>query len=472
MPQDNKFFESQEFKDKLQIYEDARKKGESVYLESDDLVNIAEYYHLSDSVEKSIEAVEYAMQLFPTATAPLVFRARIAFMFELDVNKAKHYVDMIEDTTDLDYYYIKAEIMLVENHQKEAAEYLQGVYEQLDEELQADFVIDVAALYVDYGMFNEAKRWLDLSDEYEEEDYQELKGQIAFGLGKYEESEQVFNGLLDRDAFSVSYWNQLATAQYMREDAAASLQSSEFALAIDPLDDEALLNKANCLYALGNYEEALNYYLRYTDLVPDNDACELYAGMSLYNLGRIEEGVEHLKEAENLANPYTENLHIIYMELAYYLSVLGRYDEAMKYLKLAEELREVNAEELTALKGSILMRKGETEEGLALFNKAIEVSGHSPAIILRVAIYIFDVGIFSLAYQVLHTLLDHAADDWNDGWAYLAFCCKYLEKEDEYLCALANACERNPIEAKAILGNFFPEELNASEYVEYAKQHS
>lgn len=472
MPQDNKFFNSQEFKEMLHVYEEAQRKGESVYMECDDLVNIAEYYNLSGSFDESIKAVEYAMQLFPSATAPLVFRARIAFMIEKDIDKAKHYVDMIEDTTDLDYYYIKAEILLVENRLEEAEAYLHDVYEQLDDELRADFVIDVTALYVDYSLFNQAQRWLDLSDEYDDEDYQELRGQIAFGHGDYEESEQMFNELLDKDAFNITYWNQLASAQYMRDDTTASMQSSEFALAINPNDNDALLNKANCLFALGNFQEALDYYHRFNYICPDSEVGELYEGMTLFNLGRVEEGVEHLKTAEDLSLDNYDYLHIIYTELAYYLSVLGKYDEALEYLEEATHLEEANPQELVALKGSILLQSGHEDEGLELFHKAIEASGHSPVIILRVATYIFEAGYIPLAYQVFHSLLDHATDDWCDGWSYLAYCCKSLHKDEEYLQVLATACERNPVEAKTILGNLFPEGLNTSEYVEYAKQHS
>lgn len=473
MPQDNRFFNSQEFKEMLHIYEEAQRNGESVYMDCDDLVSVAEYYNLFGTLDQSVKAVEYAMQLFPSATAPLVFRARIAFMIEKDIDKAKRYVDMIEDITDLDYYYIKAEILLVENHLEDAEAYLHDVYGRLDDEQRADFVIDVAALYVDYSLFNQAQRWLDLSEEYDDEDYQELRGQIAFGHGDYEESEQMFNQLLDKDAFNITYWNQLASAQYMRDDTTASMQSSEFALAINPYDYDALLNKANCLFALGNFQEALEYYRRFNYISPDSEVGELYEGMTLFNLGRVEEGVEHLKTAEELSlHDNDEYLHLIYTELAYYLSVLGKYDEALEYLEGATLYEGGNPQELVALKGSILLLSGNENEGLELFHKAIEASGHSPVIIFRVATYIFEAGYIPLAYQVLHSLLDHASDDWCDGWSYLAYCCKSMHKHEEYLQALTTACERNPVEVKIILGNLFPEGLNTSEYVEYAKQHS
>ena len=54
----------------------------------------------------------------------------------------------------------------------------------------------------------------------------------------------------------------------MNEDYQNSVQSSEYAIAIDPDDAEGLLSKANALYRLNNYEQALEYYERYTSKYP------------------------------------------------------------------------------------------------------------------------------------------------------------------------------------------------------------
>lgn len=39
-----------------------------------------------------------------------------------------------------------------------------------------------------------------------------------------------------------------------------SITSSEFSIAINPDDEEAILNKANGLFFLGNVDEAMKYY--------------------------------------------------------------------------------------------------------------------------------------------------------------------------------------------------------------------
>ena len=71
------YFSSKEFLDNVRIYEEARKAGHSVYLEPDVLTDIAEYYHQKGKQEDAQQALDTAVEMFPGAIAPLVFRARM-----------------------------------------------------------------------------------------------------------------------------------------------------------------------------------------------------------------------------------------------------------------------------------------------------------------------------------------------------------------------------------------------------------
>ena len=96
------------------------------------------------------------------------------------------------------------------------------------------------------------------------DDFKELMARTLFGLGKYDDSERLFNELIDHDPFQKRYWNALASTQFMKEDYSASVTSSEYAIAIDPDDPDAVVSKANGLYRLENYEQALTYFERYS----------------------------------------------------------------------------------------------------------------------------------------------------------------------------------------------------------------
>ena len=212
----DKHFNSAEFQDILKKYEDSQRLHKNVYLESDELTDIAEFYYKNGNNSRAVEVLDYAIALHPGASLPLVFRARTALLDENNAEKAKFYARQITDQLDLDCIYLKAEIMISEGKEDNADKYLHECMPKIDEDDVPDYVLDVSTLYMDYNLTDKASEWLDMSDEPELADYRELKGRIAFGEGKYEESERIFESLLDEDPYSTNLWNNLASTQYMR----------------------------------------------------------------------------------------------------------------------------------------------------------------------------------------------------------------------------------------------------------------
>lgn len=468
MPLHDQYYDSKEFKEILRKYEDARKNGESIYLEPEELTDIAEYYHILGNVNHAINVIDEAISMFPGAVSPLSFRARIALLKENNPQKADEYAELIEDKSDLEYFYIKAEIMLVENKKEEADDYLEEQYKDLDNEDQADFVIDVATLFADYEMMDKAQKWLMRSDETDAPDYQELQGRIALARGNYEESERIFNTLLDRDPYSSPYWNHLASTQLMRNNVRDSIQSSEFSIAINPNDEEAILNKANGLLSLGNYEEAYKYFKRYSELCPNEENGQLLQGIAALNLGQLSKGIKHLKKAEKMMKPYSPYRYEIYQELAFSLSRKGELEEALDYANKLYQLEgDFDKNEILVLRGHLFMENGQKKEAQECFSKAINESNGAPKVFLRIAISTYDNGYYQSAYHMLKTLREVTDADYNEGYSYMALCCQALGLLDEFLENVKTACEVNPQEARIVLGELFPSELEPQDYYQY-----
>jgi tetratricopeptide (TPR) repeat protein len=470
MANDN-YFNSKQFKDNLSKYEDSRTKGEFAYMDADELNDIAEYFYNNGKIDESIEAIDYAISLFPGATGPLVFRSRIALIVNNDPQKAESFAEQIADKSDLDYFYIKAEIMIFCGQVEESDKYLTEKFNEIDEDEQEDFIIDVSTMYADYDRMDMAQKWLQSSQDKESADYQELQGRIAMQEGNYKESNRIFNELLDKDPFSSPYWNQLASSQYMSNEIKDSITSSEFSIAINPNDDEAILNKANGLFFLGNIDEAMKYYQKLSQLKPNDETGELFQGITLIKLNRLQEAVIHLQKAEVLAEnqpqSQPQSLLEIYQTLAYTLSSLGKPELAISYIDKATSIQNANEDELTVLRGHIFLEQENFKAARKFFKKALRHSMSSPQIILRIAISMFDNGYINQAYEMLKTLLDIVNEAWTDGYSYFAACCLELGKDEEYADALRKACDKNPSEVKSVLGDELPPDLNTSEYFDY-----
>ena len=78
----NNYYDSKEFTEALDKYEKAMESDEPIYLDCDQLADIAEYYHWMGYPAKALAAADYALSLFEGATAPLVLKARMALLNE------------------------------------------------------------------------------------------------------------------------------------------------------------------------------------------------------------------------------------------------------------------------------------------------------------------------------------------------------------------------------------------------------
>ena len=91
-----------ELLDNIRKYEDAKARGESLYLDVDSLIDIAEHYYSEKHLAKALEVIDYAIDLFPGSTLPLCFKARQA-LNEKNIEKAEAYAAQVEDRTDIEY---------------------------------------------------------------------------------------------------------------------------------------------------------------------------------------------------------------------------------------------------------------------------------------------------------------------------------------------------------------------------------
>ena len=463
------FFNSNEFKKQLQLYE--QDGAEKATLDSEILTDIADYYRSQGQMDKALQAVDYALTLYPGATAPLIFKARAALADD-DVQRADGYLESIDDKTDLDYLYMKAELMICRRQEDEADAYLEARLEEIDAAERPDYVLDVATLFGDYDLMELADKWLSRSDETDLNDYMELRGRILMAKGEVEAAQKLFEELVERNPFSAVYWNLLACTQYLQQRYDDTIASCEYAIAIDPRNEESLVNKANSLSMLGNYEEALVYYERYAKITRAHDLAEMYCGITLSYLGRYAECIPLLQNA--LAHSAYDSPHLseIYHELVLALMKEHRTDEALQYVEEAEaDPRTMDPNELKVLHGHVLLSEGQVAAAQRLMGEAYMDSGMSAVIVRRIAVSLYENGYTKMAFDMLSALLDDLDERNIEGYSYLAACAYELDRKDDFLKYLQVAVERNAIEARCILSELFPPETPPQDYYEYAKNN-
>jgi tetratricopeptide (TPR) repeat protein len=434
-------------------------------MDADDLADIADYYQLHGRTEEAETVINLALEYNPEAVGPLLYRAREA-MNRNDFETAQAYAERIEAVDNQEGLYFKGELLISQEKIEEADElFRENLKEMLPDE-QMDYVYDVACLFSDYAIFDKAFEWIARSQGDDSDDFKELMARTFFGLGKYQDSERIFNELIDHNPFSVSYWNALASAQFMNEDYNAAITSSEYAIAIDPNDPESILSKANGLYNLGNYESALSYFKRYSELMPHDEFGYLHQGTCLINLSRFEEAIAILETAEQESDEKSVYLVDIYQELAFAYSELKKPDSGLYYIDKTMEL-DCDHTNMEIIKGHILLANGRMDEAKQIFRHALRHAENAPRAMLRVIVSLYDNHYVNLSYILLKTFFKKVDDDWKEGYSYMALCCLDMNKQDEFLHYLKLAVERNPKEARTVMNGFFPEDMRPEDYYDY-----
>lgn len=462
------YFESEDFREILKQYEASVKSGHPIYMDADDLADIADYYQYHGEQSKATDAINLAFNYNPDAVGPLLYKAREA-LENKDFKTARSYAKHIEASDNVEALYLQGEILICEGKVEEADDLFCQHQDEVMLDEKNDYVYDVAKIFSEHSIFHKALEWISRSQGDDSEDFKELMACILFGLGKYKDSERIYNDLIDQNPFSTRYWNALANSQFMQEDFHGAITSSEYAIAIDPEDPESLLSKANSLYNLENYESALTYYQKYEKVIKDDEFGYLHQGTCLINLGRYDEAIQVLLTAAKISDKDSNYLPDIYQELAFAYNEKHEPEMAIHYLDQTDNL-ECDHISMSIIKGHVYLTNKQPKEAEKVFKEALIKSDNSPQIMLRVIVSLYDNHYLNSSYNLFKNFFKNIGSSWKDGYAYMAACCLDLKREKEFMYYLQIACEKNPKEARQVLGNYFPNNIDPKDYYEYTIQ--
>lgn len=455
------YFNSKDFKALLSKFEEGEKSGQQVLLDPEDYTDIAEYYYNNGKSSYADEIIERAISIYPDVSAPLLFKARVALVDHDDPETAVDIIESIEDKTDLEYHYLEGEIMLYCGDNANVDIYFEDCLVDVDDEEKDFYMIDVADIFADYDDIDRAEKWLNRSKATDTIEYKEQKARIMLEKGCYDESEKLINELIDKNPYSTQYWNTLASSQFFKNDIEGAIKSCEYSIAINPNNKTALLNKANGLYNLGNYSEALKYFKRYNELSPEDEGGYLLMGLCSLMLEDYENAIVNFAKVEKIISPDSPNLVDVYKDWAWALLRMNRIDESMAVLDKAE-LMGCDHTDMLIFRGSLLIGTDRYIDAKDCFLKAARNSDYSADVFTKIAIAIYESGVLSIAYKMFK-LLYSFFDDWNKGYPYFAACCYDLKKKSEFKKAFKKAMCYYPEETRSIFKKLYSDREDLAE---------
>ena len=253
------YFEDPEFKDLLAKYEGMVENHTPTYFDAEELTDIAEYY-ASIGKEQDAEAViDFGLHLHPTNTDILVFKSR-SLCIKGRLNEAYKVMNLIEDPTDREVRFLKADLLVEEKRMEEA----DAIYKELaeSEEESLEVLLDIFLNYMDVHQKEYAKKWLDKIREkgFNENNSQKFRDawcDYCMTFGYPEKAVKAFQISLDELPYSINHWNGLAKCYLAQMNTEQALEAVDFSLAIEEDNLEAKEIKAYCFTQNGNQEEAI-----------------------------------------------------------------------------------------------------------------------------------------------------------------------------------------------------------------------
>ena len=329
------YYDSREFTELLEMYENMLSDGCSVYFDSIDIANIAEFYSINGELDKSDEVIEYGLSLHPSDADILISKANNLLRRGMK-DEARVLTESISDPDNQELLYLKGEIELAFGRPDDADTYFSQAVELSDND--SGMLNDIIVKYMDNRNYDLCQKWLDMALVLspESRNFPELQADLYFDTGQADTAIEWYNHLLDEFAYDTYYWDQLGRIYYEKNDFPRARECFDFIEAINPDDKSARMMKASCIFSMNDWEEA---YAIYNDLLNDDPSSYTllyYCGRCLYELERFENAYDKFMDTLSMLMLDDDVPEELYVELYYYLADtayrIGCLEQAEKHL--------------------------------------------------------------------------------------------------------------------------------------------
>lgn len=424
------YFEKPEFKDTLAHYEEMLFSGESFYFEATELTDIAEYYAMNGDAKRAEAALDYAIRLHPDNLDALIFKAR-ARLINGHLHDAIYIAESITDQSDREVLFLKAELALAQNQHTIANEIFQALIET--EDYDAETYTDIIDLLVDNKQNELANLWLEEAlKRYPNK--QELLESAAYSYShqeRFDEAISLYNQLLDLDAYSTLYWEELGKIYFQREEFNKAIEAFEYAIAIS--DGEhyyALYAAANCYFNIGNFEQAEEYYQIIHKQYPETVDPLFHMGMCRINMNDDDKALEYFTEALTTIPENSNEQAQIYSQMSLIFSRKSLHEKAVTYIDKALRIAPQNSE-LIIMKGHELLSQHRYDESNEAFLQAIDLEKETPErTLFLIGVSMLENNHYEMGYYILRLLKENRSIESTLLYPYLCFCEWILQKEE------------------------------------------
>ena len=367
--------EDQEVAKLVAQYEQMKKENKSIYMDGDQLAEIANSYAINQMFDEAQEVVSYGLGIHPGDT-DLMLQQAYLYLDTHRRDKARMVAELITDTSDSDVILLKAELALHEGKTDDAEKILDTL--SGEDKNDCDTIIGVCYLYLGMGYPDLAIEWLGRGMEKfcEDEEFLGAAADCHAATGKYERAIFFYNKAIDKNPYGAKYWVGIAKCYFSNQEFEKALEAVDFSIAADESYSEAYIIRAHCMVQLGNSAEAIAMYRKaLEDKALPSEFGNLFSGLALMEEEKWEEAADYFeKGVKVLLDNKEENdllLAELYIKLGMCYLKTGKFAEAHNCIRLSVAI-DPNNSETYITEGCILIEDGKMEEGVRMWDKALQ----------------------------------------------------------------------------------------------------
>ena len=353
-------------------YERAKAENRTIYMDADDLADLADWYGVRFNPYMAMEVVDYGLKLHPGNPALMIEKAYL-YLDDYDTQSAQGIADELDSMLP-ETKVLQAQIYILQGDDQTAKELLDSIAENAD----IDTMINVAYMYINTHHPAEALKWLQPGiGKYEhDEPFMAVLGDSYYGVGRLDEAMDIYNKLIDDNPYSAPYWFGLARCYFDKQSYAKAIEACDYATVSDDEFADAYMMKGNAFFYLQNEEKALENFQEAAKLGAVSP-CFIETFIGLGNVAREEweEGFGHLQKAidayEDDENSIT--LSLLYANAGLCLRKMGQKRKSNQYWKLAHEDESVDVETYL-LEGRMYLEEKNFDKCERCFKEALDLS--------------------------------------------------------------------------------------------------
>ena len=357
-----------ELHDMAELYENAQKENRAIYLDADDLADLADWYAMHYQYDKANEAVEYGLRIHPGNTALLIEQAYL-FVDSRQREKAKEIMERITEETS-EAKILKANLLMGEGKEEEA----EAILNSIEDKTEIGNLIDASYMYLDLGFPEKALAWLKQGAEQypQDEAYLAVSGDCYYAMGLLDEAMSAFNQLIDKNPYSAPYWFGLASCYFDLQMFDKVIEACDYALVADEEFAIAYMLRGHAFFQLGNDERAMEDFLQAKERNAISPTfVSTFAGIDNMNRGKWEEAYQDFEDAiQRQENNQLMTIPTLYANAALCLYRMGDKRKAHLYCQKARELA---PEEIDSylIEGRIYLGEDEFEKCFLSWEEAL-----------------------------------------------------------------------------------------------------